>query len=245
LTAPGAPGRGLADRWERPSTRWVVPAALLSLLLSALAADRLGPYLRPSDFAGLSGPARAEVHVPSTLRAAASLTGFRVPAGHLFWLAILQHYGDPANAKHRYARILDYCLLASDLNPHFVPNYEFGASVLAFHVDRVDEAILLLNRGIEANPDRVRLKYLLAAILYQNSEDHGKAIFLLERQIAAGGAPPMLVNILANTYKKAGQVDKAIALWQRILKHTTRSDDRDQAVRALEELYLLSKRGKR
>ncbi len=198
-------------------------------------------FLRSENIRGWTKPKTGDVRVPSTLRAAATLTGFRVPAGHLFWLMTLQYYGNSDNRVDRYSKLLDYCLLASDLNPHFVKIYEFGAAVLAFHVWRADEAVILLQRGIEENPKAIRLKLLLAAIGYQNTEQYDKIIPLLETQIASGSTHPMLAKILANTYKKVGRVDEAIRLWKQILRKAERDDDRDQAARALEAIYLQMK----
>jgi len=202
------------------------------------AQGRMAAFLRPLDFAGLSeAPAAGSIRVPSTVRAAASLTGFRVPAGHAFWLAVLQYYGDADHAAARYPLILDYCLLAADLNPHYTKIYEFGAGVLAFHVKRIDEAVLLLKQGMEANPQAVRLKLLMAAIAYQHTEDASKIIPLLEYQIQSGSRYPMLVKMLANTYLKAGRPHDAVELYRKAIRESEREDDRLQAVQNLEELY--------
>jgi len=230
---------------EHPPLAWVLAGVIFAGALALRSENRMGPYLKPPDFVSLGGPAQAEVKVPSTLRATAALTGFRVPAGHLFWLTEVQYYGDSDNANSRYGLLLDYCLLTADLNPHFAENYLFGAAVLAFHVHRIEEAVRLLNRGIGANPQNIRLKLLLAAIAYMNINDTQKIIPILEAQVSLGDAPPMLVNILANTYRKAGQAQKAIALWQRILRTTTRDDYRGEATRALEQLYAEIKTGKK
>ncbi len=223
----------------------ILAGVILAVALAFRSENRMGAYLKPPDFVSLGGPAQAEVRVPSTIRAAAALTGFRVPAAHLFWLTEVQYYGDSDNAKTRYGLLLDYGLLTADLNPHFTENYLFGAAILAFHVHRIEEAVRLLNRGIGANPQNIRLKLLLAAIAYMNIDDTQKIIPILEAQVSLRDAPPMLVNILANTYRKAGQTQKAVALWQRILRTTNRDDDRDQATRALEQLYAEIKTGKK
>jgi tetratricopeptide (TPR) repeat protein len=167
----------------------------------------------------------------------AYLSGFKIPMSHLFWIETLQYYGDYSNAPSRYPKLFEYCRMTADLNPHFLKPYELGASVLAFQVNRPQEAIELLRRGIETNPSSVRLKLLLASIGYLNADQYGSILPLMEGILRSGDAPPMMVNILANTYQKAGRWDDAIRVWRWILNHSNRNEDRDGAARALEKLY--------
>jgi len=131
----------------------------------------------------------------------------------------------------------DYCSLASDLNPRFVPIYTLGAAVLTFHVGRMDEAVRLLQKGILSNPMDTRLKLMLAALLYENAGQYDQVIRSLELEIQHGDAPTMLVNILANTYEKAGRLQNAIELWQKILKSSDSDVQRIEAAQKLQSLY--------
>jgi len=213
-------------------------AALICLAVAFLTLHRMEPFLRPEKGTSLTLKAdSSEVRVPSTLRAAAYLSGFKIPVSHLFWIETLQYYGDFSNAPARYPKMFEYCRMTADLNPHFLKPYELGASVLAFQVHRPQEAAALLLRGIEANPTAPRLKLLLAAIGYLNVDQYGSILPLLEGLLRSGDAPPMMVNILANTYQKAGRWDDAVRVWRWILNHSTRNEDRDAAAHALEKLY--------
>jgi tetratricopeptide (TPR) repeat protein len=153
------------------------------------------------------------------------------------------YYGDSENSADHYSQIYPYCSLATDLNPYYLPSYQFGAAVLAFHVKRVEEAAKLLQKGIEANPrsKSAPLVVLLAAIGYQNVEKYDQVIPRLEALINAGNAPGMMVNILANTYKKVGRYDDAIALWMKILKNAEEPQERIEAAQKLQELYQITK----
>ena len=214
---------------------WRFHLLLVSFVVQGFLAHRLDPWAKPSSVAlSLAGGAP---RFGSTVRAAADLTGLRVLVGHVFWFRIIQYYGDSENARDRYSRLFTYCSLAADLNPYYVPTYPFGAAPLAFHVHRPDEAIQLLERGIRANPKAVRLKLLLAAIGYQNRSEWDKVIPLLESQIGAGGAPTMLVNILANTYRSAGRYEDAIRLWRGIQKNASTDEERITSAQKLQELY--------
>lgn len=215
---------------------WAVAA--LSLALSLFAVRSMDGFLRPEKGTEVTFRAPAgEVRVPSTLRAAAFLGGLRLPASHLFWIQTLQYYGDYDNARDGYRLFYDYCRLTAELDPHFIKPYELGTAVLAFQVGRPQEAVELLRYGIALNPQVMRLKLLLAAVGYLNADRLDTVVPLLEDLVRSGDAPPMMVNILANTYQKLGRRQDAIRLWRWILAHSQKNEDRDIAARALERLY--------
>ena len=184
---------------------------------------------------------RMDKKVSSTLRAVALLSGYRVLIGHAFWIKVIQYYGDDSNSFDRYSKTYDYCSLASDLNPQFVPIYTFGAAILAFHVKRIEEATRLLEKGIRSNPENRQLKIFLAAIAFQHLEQYDKIIPFLEAEAGRPDAPPMMVNILANTYEKAGRYPEAIRIWQRLLQNGETDEQRIEAAQKLQQLYSLYK----
>jgi pentatricopeptide repeat protein len=108
----------------------------------------------------------------------------------------------------------------------------------------MDEAARLLEKGIRANPHAERLKYILAAILYQNTERAASIIPVLEEEAGRPDAPQMLVNILANTYKKVGRYQDAIRVWKKILQTGETDEQRIVAAHKLQELYSLTQGAK-
>ncbi|HET9870686.1 MAG TPA: hypothetical protein VFR02_09355 [bacterium] len=212
---------------------WRLKALPAVLALEILFSTLLGAWVHPTPFAA----ERLGRDVPSALRAVGYLTGFKLLVGHLFWIRVIQYYGDSDNASTRYEKLYGYCSLATDLNPNFIPIYTFGAAALSFHLKRPLEAARLLQKGIEANPHEDRLKMLYAAIAYQNAGDYEKVLPFLEAQVARGDAPEMLVNILANTYEEAGHLDQAIRLWKHILLNTDDQATRIEAAQRLQKLY--------
>jgi len=234
LSAVGTRGAG------RPWPAWATQALLACgcLALAVLSVHGMEGYLRPEKGADLVlQKTQGEDRVPSTLRAVAYLAGFKIPASHLFWIETLQYYGDHVNAKERYKRLYEFCRLTTDLNPHFLKPYEFGASILGFQVGRPEEAVELLRRGIELNPKAHSLKLLLAAIGYQSSDRYQETLPLLEALAHSGEAPPVMLNILANTYLKAGRDRDAERLWRWILANAKDRERRELATRGLKTLY--------
>jgi tetratricopeptide (TPR) repeat protein len=203
---------------------------------------RLDTWIHPLPFKN-PAPHMAVVDkkVSSTLRAVAYLTGTKVLIGHLFWIQVIQYYGDVNNSVDRYAKLYDYCSLASDLNPCFIPIYTYGGAALAFHLKRVDQAERLLQKGILSNPNETRLKLLYASIAYENTQQYDKLIPFLEAQIEKGDAPTLLIHILANTYQKVGRYQDAITLWQRCLRDSESDSQRIEAAFYLQDLYRIQK----
>jgi len=227
------PPKGWALRWGP----WLIPSFFI---LQAFFSARLGDWVHPTSFEA-SPVERMDKRVASTLRAVAYLTGTKVLVGHLFWIGVIQYYGDDENAGTRWAKLYDYCCLASDLNPRFISIYTFGANALAFHLKRYDQAAQLLAKGIKANPEAVRLKYLLAAIGYQTADRSDLMIPVLEEEASRPDAPPMMVNILANTYEKVGRYEDAIRVWQKQLKEGDTDEKRIVAGQKLQEIYAILK----
>jgi pentatricopeptide repeat protein len=241
------PGKeGIQVRAGSPSEgvlKWGPWLIVVFFIFQAFLSSRLQDWIHPTPFEA-SQVKGVDKNITSTLRAVALLTGNKVLVGHLFWIGVIQYYGDDDNAATRYAKLYDYCSLASDLNPQFISIYTFGANALAFHLKRIDQAARLLEKGIKANPQAERLKYLLAAISYQNANRDQRMIPVLEEEASRPDAPPMLVNILANTYQKVGQYQKAIRVWQRMLKEGDTDEQRIVAAQKLQELYAILKKQK-
>ncbi len=220
--------------------KWAVPLLIFVFLTQAYLSSKLDRWVHPAPFEN-SKAGELDPKIVSSLRAAAFLSGYKVLIGHAFWIRVIQYYGDGFNGSDHFSKLYDYCRLASDLNPQFISVYTYGASVLAYQLNRMDEASKLLQKGILANPNANNLKLLLAAMAYHNSANYEREIPFLEIQIAQGNAPTMLINILANTYKKAGRTDDAIRLWLQILKTTDSDVQKYEAAQKLKELYAISK----
>jgi tetratricopeptide (TPR) repeat protein len=225
------------------SLKWAPALIVAVFFLQAFLSDRLEQWVHPVPFE-TSQTQQMDKYVSSTVRAAAFLSGYKVLIGHAFWIGVIQYYGDATNAATRFSKLYDYCSLASDLNPQFISIYTFGASALAFHLNRIDEAARLLEKGIRANPHAERLKYLLAAILYQHTEKYDFIIPVLEEEADRPDAPPMMVNILANTYKKVGRYQDAIRVWKKVLQIGETDEQRIEAAQKLQELYRLTQGAK-
>lgn len=222
------------------SRPWVLPLLLAAFTAQAFVSGRLEKWVHPVPYED-SATLQMDKRIASTMRAGALLTGTKVLTGHLFWIGVIQYYGNVDNSVDRFAKLYDYCRLASDLNPQFVSIYTYGGSALAFHLKRVDQAIALLEKGVKANPHADRLKFIQAAILFQNTDKMDLLIPILEEEVRRSDAPPLMINILANSYSKVGRYQEAIRLWKHVLQSNADKERKIEAARRLQDLYAILK----
>ena len=124
-----------------------------------------------------------------------------------------------------YAQLLRHCLRVTDLDPFYSYAYLYGAGALAWNLDRPDEAISLLQKGISVmerysaqstnDPQQPYWQYHLyiSAIIYRKIGDPAKMLALLETAVRQPDCPNMMKVILANIYQKEEKLIPALKLW--------------------------------
>ena len=184
-------------------------------------------------------------------------------AADWYWMRSLQYVGgkivayqDTHDTQFMLTDLssLDLRLLASlldvstTLDPQFIPAYEYGAMILP-EIDP-DQAIVLLNKGIAANPSSWRLHQHLGYIYWQRGE-HGKASEVYAAGAKLPGVPAWMAAMSARLKADAGSRDVAREMYRRlyetsddknvkemVVAHLMRLDsldDRETITRALEE----------
>src|SRR5437763_1669302 len=98
----------------------------------------------------------------------------------VYWTRAVQYYG----GKHhtgggRYELLWPLLNITTQLDPHLIPAYEFGATFLSQKQSNDTagsaKAIELVEYGIQNNPDNWRLYYDLGYIYYDLKDYHGAA----------------------------------------------------------------------
>lgn len=169
------------------------------------------------------------------------LKGFALGAEGLladwYWMRSLQYIGDKLvkselehinleDLKPLNPRLL-YPLLdnATDLDPHFIAAYSYGAIVLPA-IDK-QHAIELTEKGIAANPNEWRLHHYLGYIHWRlgNFEN---AAEVYERGSRVTGAPQFLKMMAAKMRADGGSRDTAREMYQQMA--TEGSDEQTRSV---------------
>jgi len=130
--------------------------------------------------------------------------------------------------------------ITTQLDPHLIVAYEFGANFVApappNGAGQPDRAIRLMEFGIQNNPDNWKLYYDLGFVYYMTLQDYKKASEAFERGSRIPNAHPFLRLLAAQTAEHAGDFNTARMMWS-----ATYQNNQDQLIRqnAVEHLRAL------
>jgi len=156
------------------------------------------------------------VSSPKVLRRAS--LGYDGLLADIYWTRAVQYFGrkhhDGSSNYNLLAPLLD---LTTQLDPHLVVAYEFGANFLApappNGAGQPERAIQLITFGIQNNPDEWRLYYNLGFVYYIELKDYRRAGELFERGSRVPNAHPFLKVLAAQMAQHAGEYETARMLW--------------------------------
>ena len=107
--------------------------------------------------------------------------------------------------------------LSTTLDPEFMGPYEYGAMILPTF--NTEEAVKLLNFGIEHNPDAWRL-YQHLGYIYWQQHDYHKASEIYSRGAKLRGAPPWMAEMSARVAAEGGSRSAAREMYQHLYDET-------------------------
>jgi tetratricopeptide (TPR) repeat protein len=128
---------------------------------------------------------------------------------------------------------------ATDLDPHFIEPYSYGAVVLPA-IDP-NKAIALANKGIANNPDRWRL-YQHLGFIYWKLGQYEKAAETYERGSEVPGASPFMKLMTASMKTRGGSRETAREIFTEMLASSDDEQVQITARRRLAELDSLDER---
>jgi hypothetical protein len=170
---------------------------------------------------------------------------FDALASDLYWIRTIQHYGrdrKSARTTDRFDQLQPLLDLTTTLDPHFNIAYRFGAIFLSFDPPdgpaRPDQAIALLEKGLQRNPRRWQYAHDIGFIHYWHTRRYDEAAAWFDRAADMPGAPEWMRPLAAVTRAEGG--DRAGA--RRLLSELLHSDEtyiRRAAERGLAQLQAL------
>ncbi len=172
-------------------------------------------------------------------------------AADWYFMRSLQYIGDKMIASQDKDINLDdlrelnprllYPLLdnATDLDPHFIAGYSYGAVVLPAIDPK--QAVDLVEKGISANPESWRL-YQHLGYIYWKLKDYQKASETYEKGSQIAGAPPFMKLMAASMKTEGGSRETARSIYREMLAGSDDEMVRITAQRRLKELDSLDER---
>jgi len=159
---------------------------------------------------------------------------------NIYWTRAVQYYGSRVLDPKAKFELLDPLLnLTTDLDPHFMTAYQFGALFLsqdAAGASRPDLAVKLVRKGMAANPGDWRLYYNLGFIYYWSLKDYEGAAKCFWDGSRIPGAPPWMSALAAAVAAKGGSRETSRFMWSQIYESAKEPAIRDNALAHLQIL---------
>ena len=177
------------------------------------------------------------------------LKGFVLGADGLladwYWMQSLQYLGEKLeNTKAEYINVEDLSSLnprllypyldnATEFDPHFMPAYSFGATVLPA-IDK-EKAIAFTEKGIANNPDKFRL-YQYLGYIYWRLGRYNEAADVYKRGMQLPDAPPFMKLMAASMTNEGGSRETARAMYKQMYDEAEDQQTRSNAEYRLMEI---------
>lgn len=193
------------------------------------------------------------LYVPSgTLLRRLSL-GHEGLLANIYWTRAVQYFGrQRLEGGERFDLLGPLLRIATELDPHLVIVYRFGALFLSgsppMGAGKPEEALQLLRRGIVANPDYWRLWQDLGFVYYWDLKDYETAARIFRTGSERPGAMVWMKVLAARVGAEGGGIQTSRILWKEIYDHADNEQIRQgalehlAALQALEDLQNLAAR---
>ncbi|MDC4223415.1 MAG: hypothetical protein MPW15_04075 [Candidatus Manganitrophus sp.] len=99
----------------------------------------------------------------------------------LLWMKTISYFGGHFMSDKQYPWLAHMLNLIIDLDPRFDFPYYFGGVVLSLEASQIEEANKILERGIEAYPDRWQYPFYIGFNYYYHKKDAQRGLPYLEK----------------------------------------------------------------
>ena len=154
--------------------------------------------------------------------------------GALYWTRVVQYYGEKHRMHDQNLELLWPLLdITTTLDPHLIIAYRFGSIFLSDSPPRgagqPDQAVVLLERGMKANPEYWRFYQDLGNVYYFDKKDYRKAAEVYQAGSKFPSAPPFMKIMAAKIAAEGESLETSYALWLDIYQNTPSEEIRKNA----------------
>ena len=161
----------------------------------------------------------------------------------LYWFRAVQHYGSTklsTDSGKQYDLLYPLLDLTTSLDPRFDVAYYFGSIFLAEPQPggpgRPDLAIALLEKGLQAQPQKWELAQSIGFVHYWWLQDYEEAAAWFARAATFPDAPVWMGPLAAVTLAEGGRRESSRLLWRQIAQDAEDEWFRAEAARRLQQL---------
>ena len=156
--------------------------------------------------------------------------GEKATLADLTWLRAIQYYGEHKKTDGRFDLLGHVFDIVTDFDPGHRNAYVFGGTSLAQEGHQFDRGIALLTKGRAASPDSWVYPFEIGFLVFVERRDVDTASMWFREAVRKRDCPDYVNRFAAYTSGKAGYVEQAVALWQRVAEETPNRLLRDKAV---------------
>jgi tetratricopeptide (TPR) repeat protein len=216
-------------------------AALAVLLAAVIGLQMLQAREQPLGLP--AGVSTNLLYVRSPEFARRASLSFHALMADVYWIRTVQHYGGTklsTDANKQYDILYPLLDMTTTLDPYFDQAYKFGSVFLAEEypsgAGRPDQAIAILRKGVQAQPDKWELAQELGFVYYWWLADFDAAAMWFNRAADMADAPDWLRPLAAVTLAQGGNRATSRTLWTEIARNSDADWLRDQATFRLKQL---------
>ena len=155
----------------------------------------------------------------------------------LYFLKLVQYVGTPAAERAGWPQLLELAELITDVDPRFGYAYEVSG-ILLIGKHRFDEALQILEKGMERVPDRWQLPFFAAYVRWYELEQPERGAELLLRASRLPGRPAYVTELAARLYAHSGRVEAGLAHIEAMLRGEPAEPMRSELERRRTELLV-------
>ena len=162
--------------------------------------------------------------------------GYRKAFANYLWFRTINYFGKHYASDQNYRWLYHMCDLVSTLDPQSKHVCDFCSTMLSWEVNAPVEAIKILDKGVNANPEYWKFHYLRGFTWLYFLDDKAKAYDDFIAASKLPGVHPMVVTIAAKTMAAQDDPEDGIEFLRTVLRTTTDEFARGVLIARLKEL---------
>jgi tetratricopeptide (TPR) repeat protein len=167
--------------------------------------------------------------------------GYNGLLADIYWTRAVQYFGwKHKHHSSQYPLLYPLLDITTQLDPHLIVAYRFGATFLAQEppdgAGEPELAVQLIDSGIKANPDEWHLYYDLGFVYAMNMGNYAAAAQAFEQGSKLPHTHPFLKILAADMAQHGGDLETARLMWQTTYSTTDQPGIKANAQRHLEAL---------
>jgi hypothetical protein len=170
--------------------------------------------------------------------------GYNAIWADLYWIRAVQYFGGTklsTDQRKSYELLYPLLDITTTLDPLFNIAYRLGAILLSegypSGAGRTDQAIVLLEKGMRAMPDKWQYLHDVGFIYYWWRRDSATAAKWFLKAAEIPGAPNWLHPVAATMLNEGGERETARKLWEDMLNNAEHEWLREAARRGLMQVH--------